>query len=445
MLKRIKVGELIMQKKAHSQTGPFGTQLKASDYVNEGTPVINVRNIGFGDIRPNQLEYVDEEMSKELKSHKLRKYDIVFGRKGAVERHSLISSKEEGWIQGSDCIRLRFLTQDFDPTFISYFFKTEYHKQWMINHGSFGATMGSLNQEIISKIEIPDVPIRTQYKIATILSAYDKLIENNNQRIKLLEEMAEEMYKEWFVRLRFPGYELAKFFNSKGDEVAQDAIGALPEGWVKMPINSFVNIISGYAFKTESFDCEGDYKLVTIKNVQDGYFVTETTDYIHELPKNLKDDCKLKDKDIILSLTGNIGRICMVYGDNYLLNQRVAKLKPKEKYFYEFTYLMFKSRFIRATLENLSNGAAQQNLSPVEMGQLEFPLPDSGTLQGFSTLTSSFFDEIIVLYKKNQLLQQTRDLLIPRLISGKLSVEHLVEEEENLSIAAESQHSYGKN
>ncbi len=152
MLKVIKIGDLIKQKKAHSQTGPFGTQLKASDYVDEGIPVINVRNIGFGEIRENLLEYLDDEMASNLKSHRLTKNDIVFGRKGAVERHSLISSNEEGWIQGSDCIRLRFLNSEYNPSFISYFFRTEQHKQWMINLGSFGATMGSLNQAIISKI-----------------------------------------------------------------------------------------------------------------------------------------------------------------------------------------------------------------------------------------------------------------------------------------------------
>lgn len=414
---RIKIGDLIKQKKAHSQTGPFGTQLKASDYVDEGIPVINVRNIGFGDIRENQLEYLNDEMAKVLKSHRLIKNDIVFGRKGAVERHSLISSKEEGWIQGSDCIRLRFLNNEYNPTFISYFFRTEQHKQWMINLGSFGATMGSLNQEIISKIEIPDLPLSIQNKIASILSSYDELIENNKQRIKLLEEMAEEIYKEWFVRLRFLGYENTKI------------VDGLPEGWEKKPINSFINIISGYAFKTEAFDNEGIYKLVTIKNVQDGFFVTQTTDYIHELPKNLKEDCKLKDKDIILSLTGNIGRTCMVYGENYVLNQRVAKLKPKQQNYFEFVYLMFRSSFLRATLENLSNGAAQQNLSPIEMGKLEFLFPSEKIINKFSELTKSFFDEIITLNKKNQLLQETRDLLLPRLISGKLSVEHLVEKE----------------
>jgi type I restriction enzyme, S subunit len=287
---------------------------------------------------------------------------------------------------------------------------------------SAGTTQDNMSLEKLLSRNLYVHEYTNQVKIASILFSYDELIENNKQRIKLLEEIAEEIYKEWFVRLRFPGYENAEI------------VDGLPEGWVRKPIDSFVNIISGYAFKTESFDSEGIYKLVTIKNVQDGFFVKQTTDYIYELPKNLKEDCKLKDKDIILSLTGNIGRICMVYGENYVLNQRVAKLKPKQENYFEFVYLMFRSSFLRVTLENLSNGAAQQNLSPIEMAKLEFPFPTEDIINKFSELTKSFFDEIITLNKKNQLLLETRDLLLPRLISGKLSVAHLLEKEEVLGI-----------
>ena len=442
MHKRIKIGDLIKQKKAHSQTGPFGTQLKASEYVDEGIPVINVRNIGMGDIRPDNLEFLNIKKANELKSHYLRKNDIVFGRKGAVERHSLITQKEEGWIQGSDCIRLRFLTDDFNPKFISFFFRTQTHQQWMINLGSFGATMGSLNQEIISKIEIPDLSKDLQGTIASILSAYDDLIENNNQRIQLLEDMAEEIYKEWFVRFRFPGYQNTKFLDKNGKEVAHGTKGAIPEGWLEKPIKDLVKIISGYAFKSDTFEDVGDYKLVTIKNVQNGFFVTETTDCIKELPRGLKKDIFLEDKDILLSLTGNIGRICLVYGQNYLLNQRVAKLKPRKDIYFEYTYLFFRSDFLRMTLENHSNGAAQQNLSPVDMSELKFLTPTDGLIEQCSGITKSFFDEIIILLKKNQILQETRDLLLPCLISGKLSVEDL--EIEKMNMATEPEENYSK-
>jgi len=313
-----------------------------------------------------------------------------------------------------------------DTVFVKYYLDTIKVEMKTIAEGAARENL-SMEKLLFMKLKVPNV--ETQQKIASILIAYDELIENNKQRIKLLESMAEEIYKEWFVRLRFPNYENTQF------------VDGLPIGWKEKTINSIVNIISGYAFKTESFDSNGIYKLVTIKNVQDGFFVTETTDYIYELPKNLKEDCLLRDKDIILSLTGNIGRICMVYGENYLLNQRVAKLKPKEEFMYEFIYLTFRSNFLRTTLENLSNGAAQQNLSPIEMGKLEVLVPSDEILKEFSSLTNSFFDEIVVLNKKNQLLQQTRDLLLPRLISGKLGIEEklykIEQNEMNVSMAAE--------
>jgi len=330
----------------------------------------------------------------------------------------------------------------YDPIFVFYLLKYNLPQVKYLSNGT-ASGRENVSKSSFSKIKVLlPKSLLIQTKIASILSSYDELIENNKQRIKLLEEMAEEIYKEWFVRMRFPGYETAKFYNEQGVEVKRGTEGALPEGWEKKPINSFINIISGYAFKTESFDSEGFYKLVTIKNVQDGYFVTETTDYISELPKNLKKDCILRDKDIILSLTGNVGRICMVYGENYLLNQRVAKLQPKVDYLYEFIYLLFRDKFFRITLENISNGAAQQNLSPIETGKLEVTLADKETIKQFSKATNSFFNEIIVLNKKNLLLQQTRDLLLPRLISGKLSVEHLVEADKECLMAAAPEEEY---
>ena len=409
-----------------------------NDSFGNGIKVINVAD--FKDRMYPDYESLGE-LDSEAKWHKdcfLKENDIVFvrsnGNKNLIGRSLFIKNLPSNIkvTYSAFSIRLRFkCMEDIYPEFYLYLFKSPIFRSILSQYGN-GANISNLNQDILNNMSIPKPPLPIQQKIATILSAYDELIENNKQRIKLLEEMAEEIYKEWFVRLRFPGYENTKF------------VDGLPEGWERKPIDSFVDIISGYAFKTQSFDSEGIYKLVTIKNVQDGFFVTQTTDYIYELPKNLKEDCKLKDKDIILSLTGNIGRICMVYGENYVLNQRVAKLKPKQENYFEFVYLMFRSSFLRATLENLSNGAAQQNLSPIEMGKLEFPIPSEDIINKFSKLTKPFFDEKIVLNKKNQLLQETRDLLLPRLISGKLSVEHLVEEELELGMVAEPTVNYRK-
>lgn len=375
-------------------------------------------------------ETISEEGFRKYKKNLLPKNTPCVVTIGSIGKKLCMTKEPSFTNQAVNAIRVD--ETKFDSTFIFYLLKYNLPQVKYLSNGT-ASGRENVSKSSFSKIKVilPE-NIYVQKKIANILSSYDQLIENNKKRIKLLEEMAEEIYKEWFVRLRFPGYENTKI------------VDGLPEGWERKPIDSFVDIISGYAFKTQSFDSEGIYKLVTIKNVQDGFFVTQTTDYIYELPKNLKEDCKLKDKDIILSLTGNIGRICMVYGENYVLNQRVAKLKPKQQNYFEFVYLMFRSSFLRATLENLSNGAAQQNLSPIEMGKLEFLFPSEEVINKFSVLTKSFFDEIITLNKKNQLLQETRDLLLPRLISGRLSVEHLIEKEEELEMVAEPTVNYQK-
>ena len=145
---RIAVSQLMDQGEAELLTGPFGTQLKASDYTERGTPVINVRNIGFGVMKEEKIEFISPATRDRLSSHLLRPGDIVFGRKGAVERHVFIREKQDGWFQGSDCLRLRFTSPRVEPLFVSYYFLTTEHQKWMMNQCSHGATMASLNQEI---------------------------------------------------------------------------------------------------------------------------------------------------------------------------------------------------------------------------------------------------------------------------------------------------------
>jgi type I restriction enzyme S subunit len=148
------LGSFVSDGSVTLQTGPFGTQLKASHYSDAGTPVINVRNIGFGSLRPDKLEYLPPQRVDEHKRHKLSAGDIVFGRKGAVERHLLVSPNEDGWIQGSDCIRLRVEHGPLKARFLSVAFREEEHQRWMMNQCSSGATMASLNQDILCRIPL---------------------------------------------------------------------------------------------------------------------------------------------------------------------------------------------------------------------------------------------------------------------------------------------------
>ncbi|KRF19384.1 hypothetical protein ASG90_20425 [Nocardioides sp. Soil797] len=229
------VGDLVDAGHAEIKTGPFGTQLRASDYVESGRPVLNVRNVGFGDVRPKDLEYVDEATAKRLAPHLLKPNDIVFGRKGAVERHAFISDKYEGAMQGSDCIRLRVSEGSPMPArFITFALRTKEHQAWMRAFCSHGATMASLNQDIVRQIPLPEVDRATQDFAAAVLQNIDDLIANNRRRVEVLEEMARAIYREWFVKFRYPGHEDVPLVDS--------ALGPIPEGWAVKTLAEVANV-----------------------------------------------------------------------------------------------------------------------------------------------------------------------------------------------------------
>lgn len=266
------------------------------------------------------------------------------------------------------------------------------------------------------KAKIPDLP--TQRRIAGILSAYDDLIENNLQRIRILEEMAQSLYREWFVHFRIPSEVLQKAGLPPEITLVDSPLGPIPDGWEIRPVNDVCSLKSGYAFKSKDFDKNGEWPLVIIKNVQDRNFIPDCTNALVEVPEKVPDYCYLKDGDLLLSLTGNIGRVCIVFGGNYLLNQRVAKLVPKTSADSGFVYCFFADEDARTRLENIASGVAQQNLSPVQTGKTDIKLPPDSLRNEFASFANKILEQIVVLQRRNQTLRQTLDLLLPKLLTS---------------------------
>lgn len=248
----------------------------------------------------------------------------------------------------------------------------------------------------IYNIEVEIPPLPTQRRIASILSAYDDLIENNLKRIKLLEEAININYKK--------------------------LISIEDKNFTNVKLNSFVDIISGFPFKSNCYNENGKHKIVTIKNVQDGFFVPVVTDRIEDVPDNMNKALFLSTGDVIMSLTGNVGRVCIVYGDDYVLNQRVAKLSTKELIDQAFIYALVRDKQMLTILENLSNGTAQQNLSPIKMGELLIRYPSSNLREDFDKKVSPMIEMICKLNIQNAKLREARDILLPKLMNGQIEV-----------------------
>ena len=177
----MQIGKLVQEGAITIKTGPFGTQLKASEYQESGTPVLNVKNLGYGSVSSAKLDHVGSNTVERLRIHLLKQGDIVFGRKGAVDRHAYIDDESDGWMQGSDCIRLRVETDDINPRFLSYYFLTNKHKAFMVSMCSHGTTMASLNQNILEQIDFPFMEREYQDKITGSLEIIDEKIKVNQK------------------------------------------------------------------------------------------------------------------------------------------------------------------------------------------------------------------------------------------------------------------------
>lgn len=255
------------------------------------------------------------------------------------------------------------------------------------------------------EIEVPSYEV--QRRIVNILKPYDDLIENNQRQIRLLEEAAQRLYKEWFVDLRFPGYEDCK------------VVDGVPEGWKRDDIDTIVSLLNGYAFKSGDFNDEGRYKIVTIKNVQDGVFDGKNVNRMFEVPTKMPDHCKLSEGDILLSLTGNVGRVCLVYGDDYLLNQRVAKI---ESNYTAYVYSLFRNNNMFVEMNNLANGAAQQNLSPIRLGKMKILIPCIELIEEYERVVRPIIDKILLINKQNECVKQIRDRFLSKLMNREIEV-----------------------
>ncbi len=387
---RVAVSKLVAAGEAQLKTGPFGTQLKASDYTEEGTPVINVRNIGFGGIKADKLEYISPSTRDRLSSHVLQRGDIVFGRKGAVERHVYIREEQDGWFQGSDCLRLRFTSPRIEPLFASYFFLTPEHQRWMMNQCSHGATMASLNQEILERIELPLPPLQVQRRIAGILSAYDDLIENNQRRIRILEEMARSLYREWFVHFRFPGHDNVKMVPS--------AIGPIPQGWELGRLDDVIVLQRGFDLP-KALRLDGSIPI---------YAATGVVGFHNE--------AKVKASGIVTGRSGTIGDVLYVQEDFWPLNTALwGKEFPKSEPLYAYYVLS------SLDLRQYNSGAAVPTLNRNDIHGLNAIIAPRSLQRNFQEIAGAVLRQARTLKLQIQNLRRTRDLLLPRLLSGMIA------------------------
>ena len=282
------------------------------------------------------------------------------------------------------------------------------------------ATYPSISPKDIENLLVDFPSLDNQEKIIHILSNYDDLIENNNRRIKILEEMAQKIYKEWFVDFKFPGHETSTFKDSPLDKI--------PNDWEVIKANNVADIFIGRTPSRKDFDCFTmnckDRKWISIKDIGlSNAFVFQTSEYLTE-DAIIKYNVPIIPKDtVILSFKLTVGKVAITT-EAMCSNEAIAQFQIKDKQQLSTNYLyLYLKNFEYSNLGNTSSIGNAINSTIVK--NMNILIPQSSILSEFNKSINGIFEQIKNLSIKNENLKQTRDLLLPRLISGQINVENM--------------------
>lgn len=292
---------------------------------------------------------------------------------------------------------------------ISYLYAQYLLKLLKLNNYAGGSAQPLITQNLLKHIKCNIPKIDTQNKIASTLFTYDNLIKNNNKRIKLLEQMAENIYKEWFVRFRFPGHENTEFENG------------LPERWQIKRLNDFCYVTDGTHDTPKPVEL--GVPLVTGKCISFGFIDFNVAYNISETDHNkIKKRSGLKSGDILFSNIGTVGNCCIVDYDREFSVKNVIIFKPKLMRDTAYLYYWMTSTAMQEIFASQTNGASQQFVGLTFMRRYKILVPNYDILDAFADKILPIIEQKRLLHQKNLNLIAQRDLLLPRLMSGKLEV-----------------------
>lgn len=305
-----------------------------------------------------------------------------------------------------------------DPDFLYYLISSDYVRDIAVKSMTGACGRQRANTDEIKQIEVNNIHIDVQRKIAKILSNYDDLIENNNKRIKILEEMAQKIYKEWFVDFKYPGHETATFKDTE--------LGKIPKGWDIKTLEEVSNVmVRGVTPEYQ----DGSQRYIINQKVNRGFQLA--LENLKELSLSLyvPEEKYAKKRDILINSLGEgtIGRIHYFNGKNnyFAVDQHMTICRFKEN-IAEYLYFYLSSTDGQARLSSLKTGSTNMTMLNISLlRNLKVVLPNKNLLSSYSKYIRIIFDEKNALEEKNHTLKTTRDLLLPRLMSGEIDVENL--------------------
>ncbi|CDH46391.1 restriction endonuclease subunit S, partial [Candidatus Contendibacter odensensis] len=376
------LGELTTRDGGLIQTGPFGSQLHQSDYQSDGVPVIMPKDIANGRVSFESIARISEETANRLERHKIKSRSLVLPRRGDVTKRAFIRIEQEGWLCGTGCLKIEVNGKELVPEFLYYFMEQNHIVQWLEQH-AVGTTMLNLSAGIVAGLPIRYPSIEVQNQIASTLSAYDDLIENNRRRMTLLEGSARLLYREWFVRLRFPGYEHTRI------------IDGVPEGWERKTLGNQVILNYGKALKADD-------------RIDGPFPVYGSSGVVGTHNKSL-----VEGPGIILGRKGNVGSVYWCAKNFYPIDTVyfIDTVTSNLYLYYALKHMHF-----------ISTDVAVPGLNRNLAYSRPLIIPAVTIFHAFLETVALIHEQLNKLEEINQKLRAARDLLLPRLMSGEIAV-----------------------
>lgn len=404
------LGQLCREGGGFIRTGPFGSQLHRSDYIDDpgGIPVVMPKDMVRGHIDTSTIARIDEATANRLKQHLLTANDIVLSRRGDVGRTAWVFADDLPAFCGTGSMRVHpGASSTFRPAYLRFFFHTRLASDYLEGH-AVGATMPNLNAGIVERMPVPIPPLRIQDSLIAVLEAFDELIENNRRRVAVLEEIARAIYREWFVKFRYPGHEDDSFVHS--------ALGPIPEGWNVSSLAARASITMGQSPKSEFYNDEGVGRP----------FHQGVTDFGQHFPSTRKwcsvDGRSAAVGDILVSVRAPVGRI-NIADTNITIGRGLSGIRAKDG---RQALLLGHLREAFSEEDTMGNdGAIFKSLGKAELAALPLTVPSDEIADAADGVFADNLDMIRALTQATQRLSSLRDVLLPQLVTGQIDVSSL--------------------
>ncbi len=391
---------------------------KGNEFFDNGYCLfLDTSNVTKDGLNLSSVHFISKEKDEKLRNGKIQKNEIVITTRGTIGNsilsNNLLSQYPISRINSSMLILRKKSFAAININYLYYLFKSSYFQKCLMSFAS-GSAQPQLPVKDLKNIKIPIISMKQQNNLISILSAYDDLIENNNKRIKLLEQMAENLYKEWFVRFRFSGYESTEFENG------------IPKGWNYSLLQKCFSFVRGISYSSEEIDCEEGLNLINLKNIQSyGGFRREGTKKFNGKYKPLQ---LVQKGDLIMGVTdmtqdrrtvGSVALVPNIVGTSVISADLVKIVSHIDNI---FLYCMCRYGFYSRFFSQFANGANVLHLKPDALSTKKILLPSDKLIQQFTKLVFPLIEMIDQLNLEIDNVIKQRDLLLPRLMSGKLEV-----------------------